>query len=132
MYVHHFLRMVNEGKVGGDSMFSKLKSYVLDYSSKPFYYNIGGLNFTLEEIKHGLLRGNKKPRSAYLNKTLGWGDQRLSLIREFSDPRVNFVCLDFPDIPEHIDSFPDGDSLYERLDQYVSEIVNAKVNVDTL
>ena len=54
-------------------MFSKLKSYVLDYSSKPFYYNIGGVNFNLEEIKHGLLRANKKNPQAYM-KTLGWTD----------------------------------------------------------
>jgi len=41
MYIHHFIRMVNEGKVGeGQSLFGKLKSYVFDYSSKPFYYNI--------------------------------------------------------------------------------------------
>ena len=74
MYVHHFLRMVSEGKgMGNESMFSKLKS-ILDYSSKPFYYNIGGLNFNLEEIKHGLLRGNKKAPTAYMGKTIGWND----------------------------------------------------------
>ena len=74
MYVHHFLRMVSEGKMGNESMFKKLTSLVLDYSSKPFYYNIGGLNFNLEEIKHGLLRGNKKAPTAYMGKSMGWND----------------------------------------------------------
>jgi hypothetical protein len=34
MYIHYFLRMVSEGKGPGqtESMFSKIKSYVLDYS----------------------------------------------------------------------------------------------------
>ena len=57
-----------EGKVpkSNDSMFSKLKSYVLDYSSKPFYYNISGTNYNLDEIKHGILRGNKKSPTAFM------------------------------------------------------------------
>lgn len=45
---------------------------------------------------------------------------------------MNFVCLDFPDFAEHIDSFPKEDDLDEKLDVFVSEILNAKVNVDTM
>lgn len=56
-------------------MFSKLKSYVLEYSMKPFYYNIGGFNFNLDEIKHGLLRANKKSPNAYL-RALSGSDQK--------------------------------------------------------
>ena len=63
-------------------MFSKIKSYVLEYSSKPFYYNISGINFNLDEMKHGILRGNKKPPGAYM-KTLGWSDQRTQLLKDF-------------------------------------------------
>ena len=68
--------MAHEGKGIGQtetSMFSKIKTYVLEYSSKPFYYNISGINFNLDEIKHGILRGNKKHPHAYM-KTLGWSD----------------------------------------------------------
>ena len=87
-------------------MFSKLKNYYYDYSAKPFYYKFDEYNINLDEIKHGILRANKKSPLAYL-KTLGWSDPRATLIKNFNDPRINFVCLDFPDIPEHIDSFPD-------------------------
>ena len=54
------------------------------------------------------------------------------MIRDNNDPRVNFVCLDFPDIPEHIDSFPDAETLNENLDKFVAEIVAASVNIDTV
>lgn len=67
MYIHNYLRMEFEGKVpkSNESMFSKIKNYVLDYSSKPFFYNIGGINFDLDQIKHGILRGNRKSPIAY-------------------------------------------------------------------
>jgi hypothetical protein len=71
MYIHYFLKGINEGKgnMGDESMFSKLKNYYIDYSSKPFYYKIDDYNFNLDEIKHGILRNNKKSPNAYL-KTL--------------------------------------------------------------
>jgi hypothetical protein len=108
MYVHYFLKSINEGKglQNETSMFSKLKNYYYDYSAKPFYYKIDEYNFNLDEIKHGILRGNKKSPLAYL-KTLGWSDARAQLVKSFNDPRINFVCLDFSEIPEHLDSFPD-------------------------
>ena len=49
-----------------------------------------------------------------------------------NDGRINFVCSDFPDIVEHTDSFASEDDLNERLDQFVAEILNAKVNIDTI
>jgi len=51
----------------------------------------------------------------------------------FLDARVNFVCLDYPNFLEHMDEF-DGsteETLEEGLEKYVSEIVNAKVEIDT-
>ena len=81
MYIHHYLRMDTEGKLNKDneSMFNKLKSYVLDYSSKAFYYNIGGLNFSLEEIKHGILRGNKKNPN-YFTRSFANNDPRACIL----------------------------------------------------
>jgi hypothetical protein len=67
--------MISEGKGQIQSMLSKLKSMVFDYSSKPFFYTISGMNFNLDEVKHGLLRGNKKNPTAYM-KSLGWNDPR--------------------------------------------------------
>mmetsp|Transcript_29411 Transcript_29411/g.44496 ORF Transcript_29411/g.44496 Transcript_29411/m.44496 type:complete len:196 (+) Transcript_29411:1917-2504(+) len=136
MYVHHFLRKVFEE--GGEEeeqpqtgLISTLKSYVFAYSPKPFYYNIGGLNFSLEELKHGLLRGNQKAPQNYM-ASLSASDNRLDLLRDFSDPRVNFICLDYPSFLEHIDSM-EGDTeeqLEESLDNFVQEIISAKVSID--
>jgi len=49
--------------------------YIYFYRVKAFYYRIGGFDFSLDQIKHGLLRGNKKSPQAYL-RTLGGGDPR--------------------------------------------------------
>lgn len=40
MYIHHYLRMESEGKVpkNNESMFKKLKSFVLDYSY--YFYSL--------------------------------------------------------------------------------------------
>lgn len=43
-----------------------------------------------------------------------------------NDPRINFVCLDFPEVVEHIDRFGSSD-LDQALDVYVSEIVNSRM-----
>ena len=101
------------------------------YSAKPFFYNISGLNFSLDDIKHGLLRGNRKSPLAYF-RALSWNDPKLQIIKDLNDSRINFVCLDFPDLVEHLDNFPSEEDLTEKLDEYVSEIINAKVNVDTI
>ena len=101
-------------------------------SSKPFYYKIGPFNFSLEEIKHGLLRNNKKAPINYL-KTMSSNDDRLNLLRDYQDPRINFICLDYPTCLEHIDQI-DGsseDTLEQSLNDYVTEILQSKVNIDT-
>lgn len=95
---------------------------------KKFFYRIGGFDFTLEEIKHGLLRGNKRAPDSYF-RTLSSNDARAQLLKDVNDPRINFVCLDFPDDVEHIDAFREED-LNQALDQYVSEIINLRVVVD--
>jgi hypothetical protein len=138
MYVHHFLKKVQEEGNQQDEIqqkpgyFGYVKNYVFSFSPKPFYYNIGGDNYSLEELKHGLLRNNIKAPLFYM-RSLGSNDQRLNLLRNHWDPRINFVCLDYPTFLEHIDPL-DGSSaeaLDEDLDKFVSEIVNAKVNIDT-
>lgn len=42
------------------------------------------------------------------------------------------MCQDFPDIVEHTDTFASDEDLNDRLDQFVAEILNAKVNIDTI
>lgn len=43
-----------------------------------------------------------------------------------------FVCLDYPDIIEHVQVIKGKDrtELYESLDKYVSDVVNAKVQIN--
>jgi len=105
---------------------------MFSYKPKDFYYCIGGDNLSLEDIKHGLLRNNVKAPMFYM-RTMSSNDQRLNILRNHWDPRINFVCLDYPTFLEHIDPI-DGtsaDALDESLDKFVSEIVNAKVSIDT-
>ena len=42
-------------------------------------------------------------------RVMSSNDERLSILNDWVDPRVNFVCLDYPNFLEHIDSF-DGSS----------------------
>jgi hypothetical protein len=67
-------------------------------------------------------------------RSISSNDTRTNLLRNHWDPRINFVCLDYPTFLEHIDPLDGGGStegLDEELDKFVSEIVNAKVTIDT-
>jgi hypothetical protein len=50
------------------------------------------------------------------------------------DPRVNFICLDFPDFVEHIQVIAgeDQDELNESMNNFVGEIINAKVAINVV
>ena len=77
MYIHNYFKMAIEGRLdaANQSYFSKIKSYVWEYSAKPFYYSLQGQNFNLDELKHGVLRGNKKSPAAYM-RTMSTGEPR--------------------------------------------------------
>jgi hypothetical protein len=77
MYIQKFFKQLNsgEGKIENPSFFQTLSSYVWKSSGKEFFYNIAGLTFTLDEMKHGVLRGNKKKPGAIL-RTLSKNDPR--------------------------------------------------------
>lgn len=147
MYIHFFLKMTNENKVLQEeeddinnqnaskveivmSFLNKVKSYVWNSQGKKFYYRIGGMDFTLDEIKHGVLMGNRKPPAAYL-RTLSANDPKALLVRNYNDPRVNFVCLDFPEVVEHIDAFR-AEDLDQQLDAFVAEIINVRMVYDSV
>lgn len=117
MYVHHFLRKVFEEGIeeeennpngGGEGIMGQLKAYVFAYSPKPFFYNIAGFQFSLEEIKHGLLRNNQKGPFNYM-RSMNANDNRLDILKDFADPRISFVCLDYRNFLENIEPF-DGSS----------------------
>lgn len=61
MYVHMFFKLISEGKQSdsqSSGMLSKITNFVSNSGKKPFHYNIGGQDYTLDDIKHGMLRGN--------------------------------------------------------------------------
>jgi hypothetical protein len=65
-------------------------------------------------------------------KPMNSKDKRIKMLPNHWDPRINFICLDYPDFLEHIDSF-DGSSeevLEEGIEQFVTDIIEAKVNID--
>ena len=49
-----------------------------------------------------------------------------------SDPKVLFICFDFPEVPIHIECFDDPDTLDEKFDLFLSEYFNTKVEIDTV
>ena len=82
-----------------------------------------------------MLRGNKiKPGN--MVKTLSNVDPKTQLIPTsiHGDPRTNFICLEFPAFIEHIDSIngENQDQLNESLNNFVGEILNAKVIFNTI
>ena len=79
MYVHNFFKMISEGRTGdGNGYLKSLSSYFT--SDKPkFCYNIAGISYTLDDIKHGMLRGNKcKP--GHMMRILSTSDQKTQII----------------------------------------------------
>ena len=84
-------------------MMNKISSYFRGSNKKKFYYNIAGTDFTIDDIKHGMLRGNRVKPGHFLS-TISESDTKRQLLANWiqKDPRINFVCLDFPDFVEHI------------------------------
>ena len=79
MYIHYFLKTVHESckaKCKKGTVCSQVLSYWCDQPAKIFFYNIAGQNFTLEDIKHGLLRSNKPKPGSYF-KHVNTNDHRL-------------------------------------------------------
>lgn len=136
MYVHFFLKKQMEDSseheaAENQGIFGQLSNMIFSNRSKPFYYNIAGFNLSLDEIKHGLLRNNQKAPNSYV-RTMNTTDERLGLLLEFIDPRILFVCLDYPECLEQIDAFEgtDEETLENELNNYVSSILETKINID--
>lgn len=135
MYVHFFLKKVNEDENKEEQedqgIMGNIKQYVFSYSPKPFYYKIGGFNYNLEEIKHGLLRNNMKAPFYYM-RSLNSSDERVQLLSNFFDPRIDFVCLDYPYCLELIDAFTGStdEELDQELENFVTNVFESSVSID--
>jgi len=55
-------------------------------------------------------------------RSLNMNDPRIRILDDFFDPRIDLVCLDYPECLELIDSF-DG-STEEKLDSELENFVN--------
>ena len=64
MYIHCFLKYLKphqEENEQSGSLFTNLRSLMGNATnSDTMFYNIGGFNYTLDELKHGVIRGNRK------------------------------------------------------------------------
>lgn len=61
---------------------------------KDVSYSIGGFEFTLGDIKHGILRCNRKPPSNYWERQLQAQDPKLQFRLHIRDPRSLLVLID--------------------------------------
>jgi hypothetical protein len=132
MYVQKFLKQLNscDGQLDKEGFFKNLGGLVWNSTGKEFFYNIAGKTFTLDEMKHGVLRGNKKKPSAIL-RTLSNGDDRV-YFPDRVDQRILFLCIDLPEIPEHIECFDSPETVNEKLSTFLAEYFRQKVDIDMI
>ena len=132
MYIHKYLKYLNEGDQWTDKggVMSAISSYFFNSNGKQFFYNVGGMTYTLEEMKHGVLWGNRKAPGAIF-RTFSKGDQR-AFFQDRNDPRILFLCLDLPDFAEHIECFDSPDTISSKLDDYLREYFLCKVEIDAV
>lgn len=85
MYVHMFFKLVSEGKQSDSTpgMLSKITNFVSNRTEKPFHYNIAGENYTLDDIKHGMLRGNTA-KPGHMLRVLSSSDPKTRILPHVS------------------------------------------------
>lgn len=96
---------------------------------RTYSYRIAGLDYSLDDIEHGILRGNKKPPSIKLMQQLGYNDPKCEHILKERDGRVHFV------ISAGTQSDPavrilEADNLEEELHEATSEFLRRTVKID--
>ncbi|CAI2385436.1 unnamed protein product [Moneuplotes crassus] len=133
MLIHYLLKKGNnfiDMKEETKGNFIGIMNYFWPKPEQSFFYNIGGMNFTLEELKHGLLRGNSKPPGSFF-RLLNASDTRTTLLTSITDPRTLFICLDKHQLPEAIECFDDPTTIDTKLDEILSGYFNEKIEIDT-
>mmetsp|Transcript_2750 Transcript_2750/g.2389 ORF Transcript_2750/g.2389 Transcript_2750/m.2389 type:complete len:176 (+) Transcript_2750:889-1416(+) len=126
MHVHKVIRDKQTGaKAGG--VFSRIMSLFRPDPTE-MTYNLGQLYFGVEDIKHGILRNNKKSPSAYFFKNLSASDSRANLVH-VDDPRVVLVLLDENQVPKRLETFTSKDT-DEKLDKHCKNLLSSTVIYD--
>ncbi|PXF41611.1 Vacuolar membrane-associated protein IML1 [Gracilariopsis chorda] len=92
-------------------------------------YRIAGLDMTLDDIEHGILRGNKKPPMLKFIQQLRPYDPKCQHVLTKRDGRIHFVISagTKSDPPIRI---LDGDNVQEELDDAAEEFLSFSVKVD--
>ncbi|DAZ92402.1 TPA: hypothetical protein N0F65_003785 [Lagenidium giganteum] len=99
---------------------------------KDVNYMIGGHNFTLGDIKHGILRCNRKPPGNYWERQLQAQDPKLQFRLHIRDPRSLLVLIDCCEpipSPDQVPVLKPGridTDLEEQVEQYCAR--HAKIN----
>lgn len=92
-------------------------------------YRIAGLDMTLDDIEHGILRGNKKPPTLKWMQQLRPSDPKCQHVIQKRDGRIHFVISagTRSDPPVRI---LDGENVQEELYEATVEFLSCSVKVD--
>ena len=105
-------------------LLGKLKSYM---SKEKIVYCIAKMNFTLAEVKHGILRGNRKAPGSIM-RTLGSSDIKLQHSNNMKyDPLILLICNDYPNIPSDIHVFNSEETFEKELADIAADILSNSV-----
>lgn len=85
-------------------------------------YDVCGLRFSLDDIEHGVLRGNR-PHPLFKIAPFGPGDQRLQAVLDHFDARIHFALVcgakSCPPIAVY-----EGNQLNQQLDRAAASFIN--------
>ncbi|OSX78514.1 hypothetical protein BU14_0107s0022, partial [Porphyra umbilicalis] len=93
-------------------------------------YRVGGANWTLDDIEHGVLRANARPPFLKFVQQLRFGDPRTAFVLGRRDGRIHFVISagTVSDPPVRI---LEGEDVEEVLDEATTDFLDVAVSVDT-
>jgi hypothetical protein len=91
---------------------------------KTVFYNVGGYVFSLDDIEHGVLRGNKK-KHLLSPKPFSGGDPRKKFILEKVDPRIHFALVCGSNSCPPIDVYEE-EEIDEQLELVASGFINSE------
>jgi len=93
-------------------------------------YRVGGTDWTLDDIEHGVLRANARPPFLKFVQQLRVGDPRTAYVLGRRDGRIHFVISagTVSDPPVRI---LEGEDVEEVLDEATTDFLDVAVSVDT-
>jgi hypothetical protein len=87
-------------------------------------YNVGGYTFSLDDMEHGILRGNKK-KHLLARRPFSQGDPRRAFALEKVDPRIHFALVCGSNSCPPIAVYEEGE-INEQLDMASEAFVNSE------